>query len=200
MTVYDASCHKQVSDWLKPKHALGNHSWKCIWICLLMFGEIAAILFKGDESIPRPTYLRTWLASTRLLYVARGRPWNSLDNTEHTPLSYVITLITPGICWPSYAIVMVAYVLASDRHQAISNHCTGVIMVILRVKGIMLHPLNKQCWREVERSATRQFLCYWRVRRLTTRMRYVLFINIKWKLGKCKIEGWYESLFTISNM
>ena len=61
---------------------------------------------------------------------------------------------------PSYAIAMVVDALVSNRHQAISNHHSDVIMVILQVKDIILHPLNKQCSREVERSATRPFLCY----------------------------------------
>ena len=40
---------------------------------------------------------------------------------------------------PSYAIAMAADALASNRRQAISNHRTDAIMVMLRVKDIILH-------------------------------------------------------------
>ena len=77
-----------------------------------------------------------------LLYVARGRAWNSLDTTEQTLLWYVITLITPDTHRPSYAIAMVVDALVSNKPQAISNHHSGVIMVVLRVKGIISCLLN----------------------------------------------------------
>ena len=93
-------------------------------------------------------------------------------------------LITHDTHRPSYAIAMVADALASNRLQAIGNYHADVIMFIMRVKCVILHRLNKQCAREVERSATRQFLWYWRVRPLTTIMYYVMFITCQWKLCK----------------
>ena len=140
-----------------PTLPLRVHSWKCIWIYIL---QNSGHFVQGGwvKYTPRPTYIRAWLARTRLLYVARGRGGILLNTTEYTVLRYVITLVTPDTHRPSYAIEMVADVLASNRRQAISNHHANLITVILRVTDIISHPLNKQCSREVKRSATRQFL------------------------------------------
>ena len=83
-----------------------------------------------------------------------------------------VTLDAPDIRRPGYVITLVADVLAPNRRQAISNHPADstiytVTWAILRDTDIMLQPLNKQCSREVGRSATRWFLCYWRVRLVT---------------------------------
>ena len=75
----------------------------------------------GVKPVPLPTYLRVWL---------HGGAWNSLDTTEQTPLWNVITLGTADThqAWP---IAMVAHILASIRHQAISNHHADLIMLIV---------------------------------------------------------------------
>ena len=58
------------------------------------------------------------------------------------------SLITPDTHRPSYAIAMVADALVSNRRHAF-NHHADVFMFVLRV---ILHPLNKQCAREVDRG------------------------------------------------
>ena len=74
------------------------------------------------------------------------------------------------------------------------NHRADFIMVT----DVMLHQFKIEYQREVERSATRQFVCYWRVRPLRTIMRCVIFITCQWKL-KYKVEYFYEILFIIIN-
>ena len=122
------------------------HSWKCIWIFLF---ENAVILSRGDELSlfhgPH-TFARDWLAQDSAVCCA----WTSVEqstrlDTKYTPL----TLITPDKHRPSYAIAMVADALVSNWRQAISNHQGDVIIFILRVQGIILHPLNKSCARVV---------------------------------------------------
>ena len=148
--------NKFETDW-NPTLTFGILSWKCIWICLLMFSEMVTILSREIwvKFIPRPahTFARDWLTQDS---VACGRAWNSLDTcrADSTLIGHYI-----DHSW---------YTPTKLRHRY----------------GIILHPWNKQWSKEVERSATRQLLCYWRVRPLTAIMRYVMFITCKWKLGK----------------
>ena len=74
-----------------------------------------------------------------LLCVARGRPWNSLDTTEQTPLWFVTTFDTPDTNRPGYAIETVADALVSKRHHMKS--CLQPIINSLK------SPFNFRLWR-----------------------------------------------------
>ena len=175
MTVYDTSCHKQVSDCLKPNPALGIHSWKCIWIGLLRNSYhfvLGPHTFARDCLTQDSAACRVWttMEQSRHYRTDSTLVGHYVDHSWYTPIE---------LCMARFADS-----LASNRRQATSNQHAGVIMVILRVKGIISHPLNKQCSTEVDKSATRHYLCYWWVRPLTTLMRCVMFITCQWKLGK----------------
>ena len=175
MTVYDSSRHKQLSDCLKPNPALGN-SFEYV------FCEIAALFVQGEMGLfhgPRPF---GWdrLAQDSAVCCA----WTTMEQSIHyrTDSTLVGHYVDQSWYTPTERLRhrMVADALVSNRHQAIGNNHADVIMFILRVKGFILHPLNKVR----ERSATRKFLCYYRVWPPTTIMCYVMFITCQWKLGK----------------
>ena len=88
--------------------------------------------------------------------------------------------------------------LASNRRQAITNHRTGVIMVILCVKGIILHPLNNVRERPSGRLPVSFFVidgfALWQRQCAMWCPQPVNENSVKYN-----IEGLYERLFTIIN-
>ena len=72
--------NKFQTDW-NPTLPLGIHSRKWIWICLLVFCEMAAILSRGKLSLfhgPH-TFARDWLAQDS----AVCRTWTSVEQSIH---------------------------------------------------------------------------------------------------------------------
>ena len=142
MTLYDASYHKQVWDWLKPNPALRNSFMK------MHLNMSARVLRNGGDFVQGGggetslfrgphTFAHDWIAQDSVVC----RTWTSMEQSRHYRTDN-ITLINPETHRSSYAIAMVAHALASNRRRAIINHRTDVIMVIKRVKGFKLQPLN----------------------------------------------------------
>ena len=140
-----------------PTLPLGLNWWKCSWICLLwnnghfVQGEMSLVY-----SMAPHTFACDWLAQDSAVCCV----WTSVQQSRHYRTDS--TLVGHYVDQSWYTPTMVADAMGSNSRQAISNHHADLIMFILRVKGIILHPLNKQCVREIETSATSQFLCYWR--------------------------------------
>ena len=76
---------------------------------------------------------------------------------------------TPLMYLPACIIMIVADALVPNRCQGLNNHHVDsiAVMVSFAIRTV-LQPVNKVYSREVGRSVTYQFLCYWRVRLLTT--------------------------------
>ena len=67
--------------------------------------------------------------------------------------------------------------IVAGMRQTVSDHHADLNMVMMCATDIMLQPLSKQCLREVERSATHWFLCYWRFCHLMMKTRYVMLMS-----------------------
>ena len=128
----------QTSVW-NPTLPLGIHSWKCIWICLLRIRD-HFVQRRWVKSFSRPTYLRViaWAQDSAVCCA-----WTSVEQSRHYRTNSPLVGHYHYVFYHSwYKPTELRYrklcrCLASNRHQAISNHRA----------------------REVERSATRQFLC-----------------------------------------
>ena len=122
ITLYDTSCHKQVSDRLKPIPAIGNSFMK------MHLNKSSAK--KGPFNLPRRSWVlfhgphppvRDWLAQDS----AVSRAWTSVERSRHfgTDSNFGISLrwaLLIHIDRDTHTIAMIADALASNRRQTIS--------------------------------------------------------------------------------